>query len=129
MNRAEMRRIEREKSKKKVTYVMTEESIRAIRDEEYKRARKEILDKSDKLAEDILKMMIVIPTNVLINDYWKKTAKVRIPKFVDDCLKLYESWSSGNVDMEDMQKLTEDYSGIKLVDDGSEVDKTIKEKH
>lgn len=129
MSRAEIRREQREQKKKKATFIMTEEEIMKIRKQEYDRARKTIHEKSDQIAEDILKMMIVIPTNVLINDYWQKTAKKRIPQFVDDCMSLYQSWSEGTVSMEEMQKLTEEYSGIKLIESGSDVEKTMKEKH
>ena len=129
MSRAEIRRARREENKKKATFVMTEEEIMKIRKQEYDRARKTIHDKSDQLAEEILKMMIVIPTNVLINDYWQKTAKKRIPQFVEDCMSLYKSWVEGNVSMEEMQNLTEEYAGIKLIDSGSDVEKAMKEKH
>lgn len=129
MSRAEIRREQREQKKKKATFIMTEEEIMKIRKQEYDRARKTIHEKSDQIAEDILKMMIVIPTNVLINDYWQKTAKKRIPQFVEDCLNLYKSWVEGNVSMEEMQNLTEEYAGIKLIDSGSDVEKAMKEKH
>lgn len=129
MSRAEMRRAQREQKKKKATFIMTEEEIMKIRKQEYDRARKTIHEKSDQIAEGILKMMIVIPTNVLINDYWQKTAKKRIPQFVEDCLSLYKSWVEGNVSMEEMQNLTEEYAGIKLIDSGSDVEKAMKEKH
>ena len=129
MSRAEMRRAQREQKKKKATFIMTEEEIMKIRKQEYDRARKTIHEKSDQIAEDILKMMIVIPTNVLINDYWQKTAKKRIPQFVEACMSLYQSWSAGTVSMDEMQRLTEEYSGIKLIESGSNVEKTMKEKH
>ena len=128
MSRAEIRRAWREENKKKATFVMTEEEIMKIRKQEYDRARKTIHEKSDQIAEDILKMMIVIPTNVLINDYWEKTAKKRIPKFVEDCMSLYRSWSEGTVSMEEMQHLTEEYAGIKLIDSGSDIEKTMNKK-
>ena len=105
------------------------EELLKIRRQEFDRAKKILLEKNEELAKEILKMMIVIPTNVLINDYWQKTAKKRIPQFVDDCMSLYQSWSEGTVSMEEMQKLTEEYSGIKLIESGSDVEKTMKEKH
>lgn len=39
MNRAEIRRKEREKQKKKATYVMTEEELEKIRKQEYEKAK------------------------------------------------------------------------------------------
>lgn len=129
MKRSEIRRMERESRKNNATFVMTREELEKIRKQEHDRARKTIRDKSDQIAEEILRMMIVIPTNVLISDYWEKTAKKRIPKFVEDCLSLYKSWSEGAVSMEEMQNLTEEYAGIKLIDSGSDVEKAMKEKH
>ena len=104
---------------------MTVEDIVRIRNEEYQRAKKEVLGKTQELADDILKMMLVIPVNVLISDYWEKSAKKRIPKFVDDCLSLYEDWINGYISMEEMQKLTEEYAGIKLIEPGSDVEKSM----
>lgn len=60
-------------------------------------------------------MMLVIPTNVLVEYYWQKSAKKRIPKFVEDCMSLYEAFTSGVVKMSEMVALTEEYAGIKLV--------------
>ena len=128
MKRSEMRRLEREERKNSATFNMTREELEKIRKQEYDRARKTIQDKSDQIAEDILKMMIVIPTNVLINDYWEKTAKKRIPQFVEDCMDLYKAWSEGIVSMEEMQELTEEYAGIKLIEDGTATSKVMKGK-
>lgn len=69
MTRAERRREEREKQKNTAVFTMTREEIQKIREQEYQRARKEILEKSNDTAEEIFKMMIVIPTNVLIEYY------------------------------------------------------------
>ena len=125
MGRADFRRQKREEQKKKKTYVLTTEDIVKIRNEERIKAKKEALEKTEQLADDILKMMLVIPVNVLISDYWEKSAKKRIPKFVDDCLSLYENWINGHVSMEEMQKLTEEYADIKLIEPGSDVEKSM----
>lgn len=117
MTRAEIRRKEREKKKKKTTFVMTYEELEKIRKQEYEKAKKEYEKKNEEIAKTILKMMIVVPTNVLINDYWEKTARKRIPKFVEDCLSLYDSLSKGAVKMQELQDLTEEYAKIRLIDD------------
>ncbi|MBR5289620.1 MAG: hypothetical protein IKU28_01355 [Erysipelotrichaceae bacterium] len=128
MSRAEFRRQQRENERKTKTYVMTVEELDKIRQQEFERARKQLLSKSDDLAVEIFRMMLVIPTNVLINDYWVKSAKKRIPRFVEDCLSLYRSWLKGSVSMTDMQELTEEYAQIKLIQDGTATDKTHKER-
>ena len=117
MTRAEIRRKEREKKKSKATFVMTHEELEKIRKQEYEKAKKEYEKKNEEIAKTILKMMIVVPTNVLINDYWEKTARKRIPRFVEDCLSLYDSLSKGAVKMQELQDLTEEYAKIRLIDD------------
>ena len=117
MTRAEIRRKEREKKKNKATFVMTYEELEKIRKREYEKAKKEYEKKNGEIAKTILKMMIVVPTNVLINDYWEKTARKRIPRFVEDCLSLYDSLSKGAVKMQELQDLTEEYAKIRLIDD------------
>ena len=80
------------------------------------------------MAEEILEMMLVIPTNVLVNDYWPGTAKKRIPKFIRDCLSLYNAWQEGQVSMEEMQELTAKYGNMELVDKKSVTYRTLIEQ-
>lgn len=69
MSRAELRREKRENEKKSRTFVMTAEELDKVRRQEFARAKKILMDKNDELAEEILQMMLVIPTNILISDY------------------------------------------------------------
>lgn len=121
MSRAELRRKQREQKKDSKTYTLTarelEQLEERIRKEEQAKAKQIILDKTNVLAEQILIMMLVIPTNVLVSDYREKTARKRIPKFVEDCMSLYEAFTRGTVKMSEMVALTEEYAGIKLVQD------------
>ena len=128
MSRAELRRQKRENVKKAKTFIMTAEELEKIRMQEFNRAKKLLLDKNDDLAEQILQMMLVIPTNVLIADYWPKSAKQRIPEFVESCMSLYQAWEQGVVTMTEMQELTEEYAGIKLIGKGTATDKDMKER-
>lgn len=132
MTRAELRRAQRESKSSTKTYNMTATQLQALEkrmyDEAYKRAREDILSRIDRLGDEIFKMMLVIPTNLLIEDYWKKSAKKRIPKFVEDCLSLYDAWICGVVDMDQMVKLTEDYSGIKMVEKDTPTWRSLRRK-
>lgn len=128
MSRAELRRQKRENVKKAKTFIMTAEELEKIRMQEFNRAKKLLLDKNDDLAEQILQMMLVIPTNVLIADYWPKSAKQRIPEFLESCMSLYQAWEQGVVTMTEMQELTEEYAGIKLIGKGTATDKAMKER-
>lgn len=123
--RAELRRLQKEQQKKTKVYHYTEEQLEELRQEEYKKIRENLMSQMDKLTEEIFRMMLVIPTNVLISDYWEKTAEKRIPKFVDDCMKLYSSWQSGVIKMDDMQKLTEKYAKTTLLEPGSVIEKSV----
>lgn len=120
MSRAEFRRVAKASKMSNKTYNMTAQQLKDMEDKIYKsaynKAREDIMSHIDRLGDEMFKMMLVIPTNLLIEDYWKKSAKIRIPKFVDDCLSLYEAWTRGVVNMDEMVKLTEEYSGIKMVE-------------
>lgn len=128
MSRAEMRRKSREASKSTKTYQFTQEQLMQFKRQEYERARSDILKHTDDLAEEILEMMLVIPTNVLVTDYWPGTAKKRIPKFIRDCLSLYNAWQEGQVSMEEMQELTAKYGNMELVDKKSVTYRTLIEQ-
>lgn len=58
--------------------------------------------------------MLAIPLNVLVNDYWSKSAKTRAPKFIEDCLSLYESVQSGAVSNEELADLLENMAGVTI---------------
>ena len=84
------------------------------------------MDRNDELTQEIWTMLLAIPTNVLIADYWPKTARQRIPEFVEKCMDLYHAWEQGAVDMTQMQELTEEYAGVKLVVPGTTTGKVIE---
>lgn len=124
VNRAELRRMKREEGKRTKTYVMTAEDIENIRRQEREKAKEKYLKKIDETSADILLMMLAIPVNVLINDYWKKTSEKRIPKFIEDCMSLYESFESGAITMSEMTEVVERFSKVKLLKGATE--KTVR---
>ena len=128
MKRSEIRRVEREKNKGKANFNMTALELEKIRRQEYERAKRDLDEKEQAIAKDIFRMMIVIPTNVLISDYWPNSSKKRIPEFVKKCMDLYEAWTAGCVSMTEMQNLTEEYAGIKLIDDNSATGRVMRGK-
>ena len=126
MSRAELRREQREKKKDNKTYTLTarelEQLEQRIRKEEQQKAKQIILEQTKGLAEQILTMMLVIPTNVLVADYWQKSAKKRIPKFVDDCLSLYDAYNAGVLTLAELREDLWKWGGVKL-----EVDESVKD--
>lgn len=116
MNRAERRRAERRAKKDKTaTYNYTKEQldavIRAGVEAEVEAIRKQARDEAVNTA---LTLMLALPLEVLKDKYWVKTAKRRLPKFMDNVLSLYESWDRGEITIEGLREDLWDYGGIKL---------------
>ena len=65
--------------------------------------------------------MLAIPLNVLVNDYWSKSAKKRAPKFIKDVMSLYEAVQDGVVSKDDLSDLLKDMAGI-------DVDEELKKR-
>jgi hypothetical protein len=58
--------------------------------------------------------MLAIPLNVLVNDYWPKSAKKRAPKFIEDVIKLYEAVQDGIVSDQELAELLDNMAGVKI---------------
>ena len=58
--------------------------------------------------------MLAIPLNVLVADYWEKSAKKKLPKFINECQKLYDAVENGTVKPEELADLLEEYSGVNI---------------
>lgn len=101
MNRAERRRAG--KKGKVATYTLTQEQINRIKQE----ASKEAIDTA-------FTLMLALPLEVLKDKYWVKSAKRRLPKFLDNVLSLYDSWNKGELTIEELREDLWEYGGIKL---------------
>ena len=95
MGRAERRRLEREKGKAQKTYTLTQAQI-------------------DKAVDTGFILMLAIPVMVLHDKYWAKTAKKRLPEFIDRCLDLYDSYNKGYVELKDLTDTLWEEGGIRL---------------
>ena len=65
-------------------------------------AKKEAEKMEQRATEQAFVYMLAIPTLVLANDYWSKTAKKKIPQFIEDVVSLYESVQMGVVTEEEL---------------------------
>lgn len=75
----------------------------------------EVADKKAKEAcEKAFVYMLAIPLNILVNDYWSKTAKKKIPEFIDKTMSLFDSVEKGVVDHAELIELLEEYAGVKI---------------
>jgi hypothetical protein len=103
MGRAENRRAMKAQSKQNKVYTLTQAQIDKIKD-----------DAVTEASNTAFLLMLAIPVMVLHDKHWVKTAKQKIPKFVDQCLDLYDSFSKDLVTLEDLQGCLEEESGIKI---------------
>lgn len=58
--------------------------------------------------------MLAIPLNVLVHDYWSKTAKKKAPKFIDDVISLFESVQEGVVTDKELADLLKDMADVSI---------------
>lgn len=135
MNRAERRRQQKSNMKKEKTYVMTQSQIDSMirnakeeakseLDTLYQNAYNEELSKLDikKIKQEAMEeavdvsfgLMLSIPTNVLANLYWEKSAEKRIPIFIDECLSVYESVGTGTLTISELIEDTENIGNLKM---------------
>lgn len=104
MSRAEYRRQQRESQKLSKTYTLTQAQIDQMKETVRKQA-----------VHEVLTLMLAIPCEILISEgYWEKTAKKKMPKFLDECLSLYSAYEQGVVTMEQMQEDLKKYGGIEV---------------
>lgn len=116
MTRAERRRMEREEAKKKtatynMTYEQLEQAVRAGVKDTLETARQSAVNEATKKA---FLYLLAIPLNVLVNDYWSKSAKKRAPKFIEEVINLYEAVQAGVVTDEQLEELLWEMAGVRL---------------
>lgn len=80
-------------------------------------ARKHAQAMEQEATEKAFLYMLAIPLNILVNDYWPKSAKKRAPKFIEDVASLYQSVQDGVVTNEQLADLLYEYAGVKITAD------------
>lgn len=77
-------------------------------------ARRAVQNMEAESVEKAFLYMLGISVNVLAEVYWPKTAKKKIPKFIDDVLSLFKSVEQGVVTEEDMLNAIKEYAGVDI---------------
>ncbi len=103
MNRAEMRRQKRAEGKKQKVYTLTQAQIDKIKTD----ATKDAINQA-------MVLMLVLPLEILITDYWPKTAHKRGREFTEKVLDLYSQWENDEISMEELQKDLWEYGGVRF---------------
>ena len=120
MNRAEIRRLEREKIKEKTrTYNLTKAQLDALVRERVQSELNDIKAKIKKEAtEDAVNtamvLMLTLPLKVLMDDYWSGEQLEQIPEFTDKVIEYYEKWQNGELDIDKLREDLWSYAGVRL---------------
>lgn len=116
MTRAEIRRSKREQEKAQTaTYNFTQAQLDALIQEKIgaklEQSKQELYEQT---VNTTLALLLGLPMKVLIDDYWKKSYRQRIPGFIDKVLEYYDQWQDGKLDISKLNKELWDIAGIRL---------------
>lgn len=119
MNRAEMRRTQRNQKKAKTaTYNLTQEQLDVMINEKIgDRMNKIEQNATDEAVNTAMLLLLTLPLEVLMDHYWQKSYKKRIPEFTEHVLEYYEKWQNGKLDMDKLKEDLWEYGGVKLVEE------------
>lgn len=116
MSRAEMRRQKRETEKSKTaTYNLTQAQLEAMIDAALgKRIDDAKQAAAEKAMTQAVALMLVLPLEVLMDHYWKKSYAKRIPEFTQHVLEYFEKWENGELDIDELKRDLWEYGGVRL---------------
>lgn len=137
MNRAERRRQQKKKNKieKEKIYTLTQSQLNKMQLDLYKKSYEDAYEDAYRSSyqnayqsaiDTAFSLMLSIPTNILSKKHWEKSADKRIPKFIDDCVELYDKLCTNDVEYNDILNEVEQYVGNRI--DITERIKKIKTK-
>lgn len=92
-------------------------------------ARRETQKMEAECVEKAFLYMLGISVNVLAEVYWPKTAKKKIPKFIDDVLSLFKSVEAGVITEEDMLNAIKEFAGADLKKDWYAAKSKYEDRH
>lgn len=78
-------------------------------------ARKQRFDKQEAVGVEkgfIVGMAVV--TNILIEDYWSKTAPKKVPELAEQSISLFDAIQCGVVEIEDCIAYVEEHTGLRF---------------
>lgn len=111
-----MRRMKREQEKAHtVTYNLTQAQLDAIVQEKIGvKIAENKKDVYEETVNTVLALVLTLPLEVLMDHYWPKSYRERLPGFVDKVLEYYGRWENGELDMDKLKEDLWEYGGIRL---------------
>ena len=116
MTRAEMRRQKKQEEKDKTaTYNFTKAQLDAVIEKEVRQKLEEMRDKATEDAiGTAMVLLFTIPMKVLIDHYWTKSYRQKLPKFADYMLEYTNAWRDGELDIDKAREELWEYAGLRL---------------
>lgn len=116
MNRQQRRAADRKEQKSKVkTYNLTEAQLQTYVEQaiekELKNNNEDVMNESINTA---MILLLTLPLEVLMDHYWPKSYRKRIPEFTKYVLEYYERWQNGELDMDKLKEDLWEYGGVRL---------------
>lgn len=115
MGRAERRREQKKAQKRPAVYTFTKEMAQS----EVEKMVKAQMDKErdaimNEAVNQAMLLLFVLPMQVLMDFYWKKSYAKRIPEFTQHLLDYYSDYQDGKLDMDKMKDNLWVYGGVRL---------------
>lgn len=115
MTRAQRRRKKREDNKKTKTYNLTEEQLNIMIHERIKNDLERVREEAkDEAVDTAIILLLTLPLEVLMDHYWKKSYKKRIPEFTNHVLDYYNKWQNNEIDIEKLKEDLWEYGGVRI---------------
>lgn len=115
MNREMRRRMAREEARyREKVYELTESQIRDIKADAIKEMEDELIGKTVRRAIAVSRsLMVATVMNILGHLYWEKTAKIKLPKLMEEVDSLYDSIESGVISINELIQDTAEMGNLK----------------
>ena len=85
-----------------------------------KEAKRVAIEATKETYERAFVHVLGITITLLANDYWSKSAKKRVPKFIEDVVSLFESVQAGVVTEQELFDIIKEYAGIDIITEWAE---------
>lgn len=116
MSRQQMRAAKRKEAKNRTaTYNLTKNQLSGAVKTAAKREIEEAYQRglADGARQSFM-LMMAIPVKTLMDNYWKKTCKKRLPRFVEEMLSCFSEWQNEEIETEELKQILREYGGVKL---------------
>ena len=93
------------------------EIVREAAKKELNQAREEAFN--DAMNQAML-LTLVLPAKVLMDIYWPKSYKEKIPEFIKHVLEYYERWQNDEYDIDELKRELWEIGGVKIIEEGND---------